>query len=344
MKTFHIRGATGTSTILVGERLQNLTAHLPVAKVAVITDRNVRHHHGGRFPDAPVIALEPGEAAKSLATVDSIYSRFLEWEMDRSSFVVGIGGGVVCDITGFAASTFMRGLRFGYVASTLLAQVDASVGGKNGVNFGGYKNLVGTFNQPDFVICDPRLLETLPPGELLCGLAEAVKHALIRDAGLFEYLERNRADGPELRPDVIEHLVSESVTIKSAVVNQDEKEGGLRRVLNFGHTFGHAVEHLSGLSHGQAVSIGMAIAVDISVLKGFLPAGEAARIKGLLTLLGLPVRCDLDPVRMIAAVRKDKKRERERIHFVLLRRIGAADIVGLAFDELESLAHEALGA
>ena len=201
MKTYTIAGASGTSTILVGEQLRNLAAHLPAVKVVIITDRNVERYYADRFPPAAVISLAPGEASKSLATVETIYGRLLELEADRTSFIVGIGGGVVCDIAGFAAATFMRGLRCGYVATSLLAQVDASVGGKNGVNFGGYKNLVGTFSQPQFVICDPLLLKTLPEKEILCGLAEVVKHALIRDADLFGYLEKNSMRIQKLEAD-----------------------------------------------------------------------------------------------------------------------------------------------
>ncbi|MFZ0133129.1 MAG: 3-dehydroquinate synthase [Desulfobacterales bacterium] len=337
MKTYTISAATGASMILVGEPLRNLTQHLPAGKAIIITDRNVERYYADRFPPAPVISLAPGEASKSLATVETIYARLLELEADRTAFVVGIGGGVVCDIAGFAAATFMRGLRCGYVASSLLAQVDASVGGKNGVNFGGYKNLVGTFSQPRFVLCDPALLKTLPEKEILCGLAEVVKHALIRDADLFGYLEKNGGRIQQLEEGAVERMVSDSVAIKSAIVNQDEKEGGLRRLLNFGHTFGHSAEHLLRISHGEAVSIGMAIAVDMSARKGLLQASVALRIKQLLANLGLPLRCPADPADMIAAVRKDKKRESDSVHFVLLRGIGEAVVEKIKLEELHRL-------
>ena len=343
MKTFRISGTTGTSTILIGERLQNLTAHLPNQKPIIITDGNVGRLYAEKFPPAPVITLEPGELSKSLATIDRIYDRLLELEADRSSFIVGIGGGVVCDITGFVASTFMRGLRFGYVATSLLAQVDASVGGKNGVNYGGYKNLVGTFNQPEFVICDPQLLKTLPEKEVLCGLAEVVKHALIKDPALLAFLEQNSDGILRLAAGDIERLVSDSVTIKSTVVNQDERESGLRRILNFGHTFGHAVEHLQCISHGEAVSIGMVIAADISMRKGMLTANDVARIIQLLERLKLPTAPAADPARMIDAVRKDKKRENDIVHFVLLDGIGQAVVAALPLADLEGYIEKGLG-
>ena len=336
MKTFHISGTTGTSTILIGERLQNLPAHLPDQKPIIITDDNVSRIYSNNFPTAPVITLEHGEQSKSLAVADKIYSQLLDLEADRSSFIIGIGGGVVCDITGYIASTYMRGLRFGYVATSLLAQVDASVGGKNGVNYGGYKNLVGTFNQPEFVICDPYLLKTLPEKEVLCGLAEVVKHALIRDPQLLAFLEKNSFGIQNLEAEVIERLVSDSVAIKADVVNQDEKESGIRRILNFGHTFGHAVEHMQRISHGEAVSIGMVIAAEISMQKDMLTIKEVEKIKQVLTTLNLPITSTSDPVRLFDAIRKDKKRERNNVHFVLLGGIGQAVIEAMNLNDLKA--------
>jgi 3-dehydroquinate synthase len=343
MKTFRISGTTGVSTILIGERLQSLTDYVPAQKPIIITDGNVGRYYAGDFPQAPVITIEPGEGSKSLTTIDRIYDRLLELEADRSCFIVGIGGGVVCDITGFVASTYMRGVRFGYVATSLLAQVDASVGGKNGVNYGGYKNLVGTFNQPEFVICDPQLLKTLPEKEVLCGLAEVVKHALIKDPALLVFLEQNSVGILDLEQAAIERLVSDSVEIKSAVVNQDERESGMRRILNFGHTFGHAVEHLQRISHGEAVSIGMVLAADISMQKGMLTAAEMDRIKQILESLKLPITPTADPDRILDAVRKDKKRERDIVHFVLLNGIGQAVVEAIPFDELGRSFENVLG-
>ncbi len=191
-------------------------------------------------------------------------------EIDRTAFIVGIGGGIVCDITGFVASTYLRGVRFGFAATTLLAQVDASAGGKNGVNFSGYKNMVGMFNQPEFVICDPEVLQTLSERDRGCGLAEIVKHAAIADDGLFCYLEENVGEVLALSPPTVRRMVYDSVVIKSEIVNRDEKETGERRKLNFGHTFGHAVEKITGAPHGEAVSIGMMVAARLSARRGYL--------------------------------------------------------------------------
>ena len=189
MKVLQIHGTASDSKIVIGESLGNLSEYIPAPKMAIITDTHVRNYYYKNFPDCEVIEIGTGEKIKNLDTVQTIYRKLLEIEADRSSFIVGIGGGIVCDITGFVASTYLRGVKFGFVPSTLLSQVDAAVGGKNGVNFGGYKNIVGVFNQPEFVICDLNLLKTLPEREILCGYAEIVKHAAIGDDALFLYLE-----------------------------------------------------------------------------------------------------------------------------------------------------------
>ena len=332
-----IEGRSGRSNILIGESLGNISRYLPRTKTLLITDSNVVSHHRALFPPADVIELGSGEELKSLETVQGIYSRLVELEADRSTFIVGIGGGVVCDITGFAASTYMRGLRFGFVPTTLLAQVDASVGGKNGINFRSYKNIIGMFKQPDFVICDPMLLTSLPEREILCGAAEIVKHALIRDVALMTYLESHCDQLMRLEPAVVEHVVSVSVAIKSEVVNADEQEQGLRRILNFGHTFGHGLEKIRRLSHGQAVAAGMMIATRISVKKGLLGDAEAERIEKLLVKLKLPAHVPVDRSELMDAVRKDKKREEEGVYFVLLTGIGETVVEKIPLGELEDL-------
>jgi 3-dehydroquinate synthase len=262
------------------------------------------------------------------------------FEADRSSFIVGIGGGIVCDIAGFIASTYLRGVRVGFVASTLLSQVDASVGGKNGVNFEGYKNMVGVFNQPEFVVCDMNLLKTLPEKEVLCGLAEVVKHAAIGDADLFSYLEKYYKRALQLDAEVIEKIVYDSVLIKSSIVNKDEKEEGERRKLNFGHTLGHALEKTTGAPHGEAVSAGMVVASALSEKRGYLSTEEKERIEALLKKFQLPTRVQLDGKRVLDAVRKDKKREGEEINFVLLQGIGQAVVEKISMEELETVVSE----
>ena len=334
MESVTINADSGPSRILIGERLENLQRYIPVAKPIIITDVNVGKLYPLDSMAAAVITIGTGEDIKTLETVQEIYARLLSIEADRSAFVVGVGGGIVCDIAGFAASTFLRGVRFGFVATTLLAQVDASVGGKNGVNFEGYKNMVGLFHQPEFVICDPDLLKTLPPREISCGLAEIVKHGAIADAELFEYLEQHAEDILALDRKVIEKLVQASVRIKSAIVVRDETEKGERRLLNFGHTFGHAIEKVTGIAHGEAVSMGMVIASALSVKKGLLSAEEDQRLQVVLKNLKLPTRWDAPTQKILDAIAKDKKRAGDRIHFVLLDGIGNARVDQIALEEL----------
>ena len=336
MKTIQIKGGTGDTAVLVGESIDRLTAYVPVENTIVITDTRVAEIYGKRFPPCKVITIGMGESIKRLETAQNIYRQLLAFGADRSTFLVGIGGGIVCDITGFAASTFMRGVRFGYVATTLLSQVDASVGGKNGVNFQGYKNIVGVFNQPEFVICDLSLLKTLPEREISCGFAEIVKHAAIADADMFAYLEVNAGRAISLDLSVIEKLVYESVRIKAAVVNRDELEKGERRKLNFGHTFGHAIEKTARISHGEAVSVGMMIAAAVSEAKGLLKTTDTKRLQCLLQDLALPTQIAVDEDRVWDALQKDKKREGDFIHFVLLEQIGRTTVRPLSLIEIRA--------
>jgi 3-dehydroquinate synthase len=335
LKTIEINWYDKKSSIFVGEPLRSLTRHLFGQRTVIITDLNVRAIYGHRFPPCPVIEIGTGESAKTLDTVREIYERLMNLEVDRSWFVVGIGGGVVCDVAGFAASTYMRGVRFGFVPSTLLSQVDASVGGKNGVNFHAFKNMVGTFRQPEWVMCDTALLKTLPKAELRSGLAEAIKTAAIGDEQFFSFMEERCGEVLDLEPEAVERVVYDAVKVKAAIVNRDAEEQGERRKLNFGHTLGHAIEKTSSLSHGEAVSLGMSIASSLSVKRGYLAEGEAARILNLLDRIGLPTRAAFDMDHVLDAVRRDKKRQGEKIRFVLLRKIGEALIEDIPLPELE---------
>lgn len=335
METITINTNSGTSRILIGERMENLQRYVPAAKPIIITDVNVGKLYPPDSMASDVITIGTGEKIKTLDTVGDIYAHLVSSGADRSAFIVGIGGGIVCDISGFVASTFLRGVRFGFVATTLLAQVDASVGGKNGVNFEGYKNMIGLFQQPEFVICDPELLKTLPQKEISCGLAEIVKHAAIADADLFEYLERHAEGILALDRQVIEKLVRVSVRIKSSIVSRDETEKGERRLLNFGHTFGHGIEKVTAAAHGEAVSMGMVMASALSVKKGLLSAEEDQRLRGVLKNLKLPTRFKAQPPKILDAIAKDKKRAGDHIHFVLLNGIGKAVVEPITVKELK---------
>lgn len=339
MKRVEIIGDAKQSTILVGEHLKNLNQYLPSRDTVLITDTNVSNYYRNDFPDGRIITIGTGESVKTLDTAAMIYQELLAMDAQRSTFIAGIGGGIVCDITGFVASTFLRGVRFGFVATTLLSQVDASVGGKNGVNFQGFKNMVGLFNQPEFVICDIDLLQTLPERELLCGLAEVVKHAVIEDPDLFAFLEANTQKILALDRASLQRLVHDSVVIKSAVVNRDEKEKGERRKLNFGHTFGHAIEKTTGLPHGEAVSLGMVLAAKLSVHRNMLSEKDLGRIVNLLEALHLPTRFAYDRNQVMESLQKDKKREGNAIHFVLADGIGQSVVEKIPIPELHPVLH-----
>jgi 3-dehydroquinate synthase len=322
---------------MMGEPLERLSSHCDAAKNVIITDGPVRALYGDLFPPWEVIEIGLGERSKTLATVSKLYESFLRHEVDRSSFVVAVGGGLVCDVAGYAASTYLRGLRFGFVPTTLLAQVDASAGGKNGVNFKGYKNLVGTFTQPRFVLCDFSVLRTLPLIELKNGFAEVIKTAAIGDAQLFSLLEASWKEALSLEPDLIERIIYACLALKSRIVSLDEKEKGERRKLNFGHTVGHALEKINHLRHGEAVSLGMVAAARLSTRRGLLSRKDAERIEGLLRKFDLPVRTHLNEGRVRNTLRKDKKRENEEIHFVLLDSIGNARVIPVGIREVDEV-------
>lgn len=335
MKTVDIKGRSGRSTIYVGARLENIPAALPLDRTVILTDPVVRKALGERFPPCPVVEIGTGEEAKTLDTLAAVYRRFIELGLDRDSFVLAIGGGVVCDLAGFAAATYLRGVRFGFAPTTLLAQVDASVGGKNGVNIDGYKNMVGLFAQPEAVWCDPTVLVSLPAREIACGMAEIIKHGAIADLDLIEGLEAECERAMALDPGVITELVERSVRIKAAVVARDERESGERRQLNFGHTFGHAVEKVTGAPHGEAVARGMALAARLSCRLELLTEAEARRLIDLIAAYGLPTGIDGDPEALIDALAKDKKRAGDRVHFVLLETLGRAVVRPIPLATLE---------
>ncbi|MDR0544447.1 MAG: 3-dehydroquinate synthase [Odoribacteraceae bacterium] len=325
------------SRILVGECAGELLRHLPDRRPIVITNPLVSSLYQGLFPTADVIKIGDGEAYKTLDTIDYIAGRLIEIGADRDSFILGIGGGVVCDVAGFAASIYMRGCPFGFVPTTLLAQVDASVGGKNGVNRGGFKNMLGAFNQPRVVLCDPLFLQTLPAGHYAAGFAEIVKAAMIADGALFEYLRENIDRARARDGKFLERVIRDSILIKARVVAEDERERGNRRLLNLGHTFAHAIEKRAALPHGQAVSVGVCIASRLSLHLGLMTGAEVQRVIELLALLGLPTTTDIPLRDLLAFARADKKKSGDALHLILPVGIGACEARLLSFAQLEEL-------
>jgi 3-dehydroquinate synthase len=325
-------------------------------RVVAITDINVARlwaEFTGRWEN---IVVGAGERHKTLATVENIYRRLIELGADRDVLILGVGGGVVTDMAGFAAATWMRGVGFGFVPTTLLGMVDAAIGGKNGVDVGGFKNMAGTFAEPEFVVCDTGFLATLPDRELRAGLAEALKAGIIGDAELFALLEANTFDRIKNDGALLTEIVRRAVAVKMAIVGRDPREAGERRLLNLGHTVGHAIESLgegrlhgeavatSGghhtslrpLLHGEAVAVGMAAAARMAVAMGMLDPAAAARITGALTALGLPTSTDLDPTLLLDAIRADKKRYSDGVRFVLPVAIGHCTVRTLTICELQA--------
>jgi len=324
-------------------------AALPgVTGAAIITDSNVGPLYGLRLSDAlgaagihaALVEFPAGEANKNLSTVaralDALFA--ITPAVDRSTVVVALGGGVVGDLAGFVAAIALRGMRFYQCPTSLLADVDASVGGKTGVDHQAGKNLIGAFHQPRGVMIDVETLRTLPRGELVGGLAECVKHAVIRDASLLDYIEGRAEDILACQGGVMTELIARNVAIKAGIVAADEREAGQRAHLNYGHTIGHAIEALAGygeLSHGQAVALGMVAANSLAVARGLLDAQAARRIERLLNTLELPTRrpgLDADKVWWI--MQHDKKALAGRIRMVLPTKLGAAEI----FDDTDEQA------
>jgi 3-dehydroquinate synthase len=312
------------SEILIGEKWTNFRNYSPQKGVVIITDDNISKLYGNDFSGIPVISLTPGEKSKRLEVIDELAVKLLKIGIDRNGFIIGIGGGVVCDIAGFLGSIYMRGIRFGFVSASLLSQVDASVGGKNGVNSGTVKNILGCFNQPEFVICDPEMLKTLPEDEYLSGLVELIKNGIIGDADLVTEIERNIQ--PILARNILllNSLITNSIKIKASIVNEDERESGKRMILNFGHTFGHAIESLTGIKHGFAVSAGMIIAADISVELGILNPEERKRLFNLLTSFRLLGNYNIEYDQFREFISQDKKKSGEDMNFVMLEKTGKA--------------------
>ncbi len=322
MEKITINTSCCRSEILVGEKWETAFGMLPEKGVVIITDDNVNRLYGNKFQKIPVFSIKPGEASKKLEVIESLAAKLLEEGIDRSGFILAAGGGVVCDVAGFLASIYMRGIRCGYISSTLLSQVDASTGGKNGVNLGDTKNMLGTIRQPEFVICDPEMLQTLPGQEYLSGLAELIKTAIIGDKELFDHIERSSDQILSRNSGLLTSLVAKSVRFKGLVVSEDEFETGLRRILNFGHTYGHAIEMHKGVKHGFAVASGMELATEFSFEKGLINYEEKSRIIRLLNRFELIEELDISYDQLEKLVLHDKKKTGSEIHFVFTNGIG----------------------
>jgi 3-dehydroquinate synthase len=351
MKTIHIALGERGYDINIGagviDRAGDLISGACRGRVAaIVTNRRIGELYADRLVKSleaagmvgRVIVVPSGERHKTLRTISGIYERLLDQRIDRTGIVIGLGGGIVGDMAGFAAASYLRGIDFVQVPTSLLAQVDASIGGKTGVNLSRGKNLVGAFHQPKAVLIDLSVLETLPRREFRSGLAEIIKHGIIRDDSYFGFLEENVHSVLKLEPAALERTIERSCEIKADVVRRDEREAGLRRILNYGHTIGHAVERLTGYrtyKHGEAVAIGMVTMATLAKVLGTASPDLVDRIVGLLKASGLPYTLppQVESSEIVAAIGLDKKVAFGKLNAVLVNTIGDAFVTdGISSD------------
>lgn len=301
-------------------------------EVIILTDSNIARLYPELISSYKSVVIDAGEEHKKLKTINIITEELVELEAHREKLLVGIGGGLVTDITGFAASIYMRGISFGFVPTTVLGMVDAAIGGKNGVNFGLHKNMLGTFKQPEFILYDSSFLNTLPDTEWSNGFAEVIKYGCIFDEALFEELGKHELDYYKQNQDALNDVITKCVDWKNKTVLEDETEKGNRKLLNFGHTVGHAVETLYELPHGQAISIGMLIACIVSEDVAGLSSEVYNRLATILKQYQLPIALTLETDKLMDILIMDKKRHNDTINFIVLNKIGDAIIQPLPFD------------
>jgi 3-dehydroquinate synthase len=298
----------------------------------VITDETIHAAHTEKFRGWQTIIIKAGEAYKHQATADSVIAQLIERGADRTTTLIGVGGGVVTDITGYIASIYLRGIPFGFVPTTVLAMVDAAIGGKNGIDVGVYKNMVGTITQPKFLLYDMDFLKSLPDREWRNGFAEIIKHAAIKRAGMFRELEGATLQHYQQDSAAMQKLIQENALLKASVVQQDERESGERRLLNFGHTLAHALEKKYDLMHGEAVAIGMVFAAKLSAaLWGFEKVHELVSV---IEAYGLPTSIPFDKEAVFNVLKRDKKKEGDVVHFILLQDIGNAVVKKISLTDL----------
>ena len=311
---------------------------IPKEQSVIITDINIYKKHQKKFKSWKTIAIAAGEQFKVQSTVDDIIQQLIDVGADRNTTLIGVGGGVITDITGYVAGVFMRGVKCGFVPTSILAMVDAAIGGKNGIDVGLYKNMVGLIRQPAFLLYDFSLLKSLPKEEWVNGFAEVIKHACIKDAAMFALLEKNKLTFFQKDIAALAKLIQRNALIKNKVVMEDEFEKGERKLLNFGHTLGHAIENLYHIPHGHAVSIGIGAACKISKqVTGFK---DTERVVNVLKQYGLPPAFDFDKTETFRILKSDKKKNNQSINYILLDKIGKAEIVSLPFADIENLINQ----
>jgi len=305
-----------------------------------VTDENLYTHYARKFPLGKTIILPSGEEHKTQGTVNKAIDELMIMGAGRDSFIVGVGGGIVTDVAGYLASIYMRGIRFGFVPTSILAMVDAAIGGKNGINVGLFKNQIGVIRQPQFLCYDFKMLKTLSSDEWISGFAEIIKHACIADEQMFDFLEKHTINDFKKDERMIADLVQKNVNIKYSIVSSDEHENGHRRLLNFGHTIGHAIEQISELPHGFAISIGMVYACKISEKLNGFDSRLSERVTRLLQRYLLPVKWPLNKEQAWEILLHDKKKTGDHLHFILLEDIGKGVVSKIYLSELKQLFFE----
>ncbi len=345
MKTIDVKTGRSYQILIQRHMLDQAGAYIrPLTKAiraVIVSDTNVAPLYADRVRqslidngfETSLFVFEAGEASKRLSTIEKMYTHFYEHNLTRTDIVIALGGGVTGDMAGFAAASYLRGIDFVQIPTSLLAQVDSSVGGKTAVDLPSGKNLVGAFWQPILVLIDPETLSTLPETFFRDGLGEVVKYGCIRSRSLFERLERENA------MDFIDDVIEECVSIKRDVVEHDERDTGERAILNFGHTFGHALEKLtdySGMTHGEAVAAGAILLTRISQAKGMTESGTAQRLETLLRKYNLPTSVDFALPDILAATRGDKKSTGKSVNFVFLKSIGECYLRKIAIEDFSS--------
>jgi len=337
---------TGTVDYRPGGSLEELAHLAPPDRSIIITDSHVREIHGHLLAGYRVLEVPAGEANKSWETIQTLALQLIGMEAHRKTTLVGIGGGVVTDITGFLASIYMRGVPFGFVPTTLLAMVDASVGGKNGVNLGLHKNMLGTFAQPKFILYDTALLRTLDDGQWSNGFGEIIKYGCICDVRIINTLKQGDIRYFRKRPDRLNELIAGCVHVKNKIVAADEKESGIRKILNFGHTAGHAFESIYRLPHGHSVALGMQAACLLSQQLCGLDSQVVRDLQEVMRRYELPVSLSFDLQQVMDVLHMDKKRDTDTVDFILLERLGKACVKPLPFSViaqgLEAFRHAAV--
>ncbi len=310
---------------------------VPASQCIFITDENIFSAHPDAFFNRQTIVLKPDASIKQQSTIDDVIGQLIQRKADRDTWLIGVGGGVITDITGYVAGIFMRGLRTGLVPTSLLGMVDAAIGGKNGIDVGPYKNLIGLVKQPEWILFDLHWLTTLPKQEWSNGFAEIIKHACIQDAELFESLRQQSIEAYQNQPSQLAELIEKNVRLKFSIVAKDPMEQKERRLLNFGHTIGHAIEHTYHFSHGEAISIGMIYATKLSIAMSGLTEEAAALLEKTLIQYKLPAQANIEWEKIEPLIQLDKKKKGNGIRFILLEAIGKGNIQEISLETLQRI-------